>query len=728
MPALSLPAGHERPTLAQLREAEAVALFVDRASRAAEFESKYEALRDVAAICERVDGVPLAIELAAARTRVLAAGQIRARLEADLGILRSDERTRPERHKTLAATIDWSVRLLSAAEMTLLRRLSVFRGGFDLRAAEAVCTGGGYAAGRRDGRDGREAEDAASPAHRSVAIERDEVIDLVARLIDASLLATERAGDGLRYRMLGVVRAPVHALLVAAGEDGAMAERHARHMVARATEAEEPLQGPEQAAWMDRLEADEANLRAAMAWLLEHGEVEAGLRLAKGVFRFWYFRGRHGLEREWLGELLASTGDAPDAALVAEGHRMLGSLAYHRALYDDARDHYEDAVRGYQSVGDVLAAARVLSMLGRVHVVVGEYEDAGEACAAALDVQRQHGTGWGVAHALNSLADVNMRLGELVRAREFFEESLAIHDQHGERGASILNQFRGLAYIAQIQGEYAAARAFVERGMMLSRELGFDRGVAGWRSMLGGVANDEGEYREARHLLEAAVSTYRGMAEDEDLARALNNLAEVDMREGHWAAARLRLHRSLALKEKTGDAWSALLTLANLAEIDARQGMLDKAQSIVDRLFRDRESMRDVVLEAHVCRVAALVRLEADEPRTVGPHLKRAITIERQLRARRGLACTWELLAEAAVAVGLDRHARLLLTAADRVRATSGARRGFAVAERVEGLRRQLRPAGGGESKDRKALKDSDLDEASVLATEAAVVRALSRP
>lgn len=280
VPPLSLPDPRHLSAVESLPGYEATNLFVDRASAVrSEFELTEQNAMTVAEICYRLDGMPLAIELAAARVKVLSVWQISSRLDDSFALLKGGGRTEVHRHRTLRATMDWSYGLLSEVECVLLRRLSVFAGDFTLEAAEAVGAGGG--------------------------VEENEVLDPLASLVDKSLVLAEDHGAGTRHRLLETVRQYGQEKLSEAGEEAEAGERHARHYLALAEEADPELKGERQEEWLARLEKENDNLRAAMRFLLDADEVESALRLAWALWLLWWYRGHYREGRGFADAVLA---------------------------------------------------------------------------------------------------------------------------------------------------------------------------------------------------------------------------------------------------------------------------------------------------------------------------------------------------------------------------------------------------------------------------------------
>ncbi|HET9927212.1 MAG TPA: BTAD domain-containing putative transcriptional regulator, partial [Rubrobacter sp.] len=290
VPPLSLPDAGRATSFEGLMGTEAVRLFLDRArSRLPGFELGEENAVAVGRICRKLEGIPLAIELAAARMGALAVEQVAQRLEDSLKLLAGGNRIADPRQQTLRATLNWSHELLSEAERKLFGRLSVFAGGWTLETAEEVCSGEG--------------------------IERDDVADLLSKLVDKSLVMAGAGAQGaLRYRMLEPVRQYARERVEESGEAGALLRRHAALFLALAEEAEPELRGPWQASWVKRLEQEWDNLRVAMVWLLAHDEPEGAARLGWALWLFWWVRGRFTEGRNWMEETLAKGSAMPATA------------------------------------------------------------------------------------------------------------------------------------------------------------------------------------------------------------------------------------------------------------------------------------------------------------------------------------------------------------------------------------------------------------------------------
>jgi predicted ATPase/DNA-binding CsgD family transcriptional regulator len=444
VPPLSLPdvlkPGRER-AIGDLLLCESVRLFVERAASARPgFALTVENASAVGRICERLDGMPLAIELAASRVRALSPRQILDRLDDRFRIL-TGGRASVQRHRTLKATMDWSYELLSEKEKALFRRLSVFAGGWALEAAEAVCAGGG--------------------------IPQDEVLDLLCRLVDQSLVVVWEWGGEARYRLLETVRQYGKEKLEDSGEDEEVGRRHSGFFLELAEIAETALLGPKQETWVERLEVEHDNLRAALDWSeREPIATEAGLRLAGALQRFWTIRGHFTEGQARLQTLLTLPGASARSAARARACYALGMLYYRRGNYaagdlKKARASFEESLEIFRRLEDEEQIAASLAELGNIHTEFGEYDTARASFEESLMLQRRSGDERGIARTLNGLGWLNFLRGEHAAARPLLEESLAILRKLGDKfylGACVLY----LGCLDCEQGDYAAGRSRFE--------------------------------------------------------------------------------------------------------------------------------------------------------------------------------------------------------------------------------------------------------------------------
>ena len=457
----------------------AVALFVQRAQAVRPgFTLTAENAAAVAAICRRLDGLPLALELAAARIKVLPPAALLARLEHRLQVLVGGAQDLPERQRTLRSTLAWSYELLSAKEQALFRRLSVFAGGCPLEAVEAV---------------GRGAD---TP--------EEDALAHVAELVDKSLLRQEHDG-ALRFGMLETIREYGLEQLAASGEMEEVRRRHAAHYLALAEPAAPELTGPHQAEWLARLETEHDNLRAALSWGREQAEPEIGLRLGGALWRFWEMRGHLSEGRRWLDAVLGGSGDAPASAR-ATALSGAGTLAFRQGDYGQATALHEEALALRRELGDKRGIASSLNDLGNVACDQGDYGRARALHEEALALRRELGDMRGIASSLNNLGNVAHDQGDYGRARALHEEALALSRELGDTWGIALS-LNNLGHVAREQGDYARATALYAECLTLCRDIG-DKYIATF--CLEGLAATvcaQGQLRRAARLFGVAAAT-----------------------------------------------------------------------------------------------------------------------------------------------------------------------------------------------------------------------------
>ena len=478
---LPLPARDQSP-FADLAANAAVALFVQRA-RAVDprFALTRENGLTIAEICTRLDGLPLAIELAAVRTGVFPPAALLSRLERRLPLLTGGRRDQPTRHRTMRQAVAWSHDLLDAEEQALFRRLAVFAGGFDLEAAEAVAGGWGDA-----GLD---------------------VLDGVASLVDASLLRREEGPLGApRYAMLETVREFGLEALAGDDEETTARDRHAAYMLALAERAEPELFRAEQGRWLTVLEVERDNLRTALDWLASRGELTRGLRLASALTWFWIISGRLGEGRGWLEHALAAGRDADvPVAVRAKALASLGWLAHYQADHDVAVPRLEEALALWRSVGDRAGVAQAIFALGAVAEYLGDEDAVTTRHEEALALFHEIGDIVGVAWTLENLADAAYRRGDNARAAILAAEALTAAREAGDT-RRVTIALAGVAQVACELGDLAGAVEVLRECLELSRlgghRLGLAEGLAGFAR----VAVAAGRFGQAAGWLGSATA------------------------------------------------------------------------------------------------------------------------------------------------------------------------------------------------------------------------------
>jgi predicted ATPase/DNA-binding CsgD family transcriptional regulator len=498
VPSLSLPDAREQMDPERLARHESVRLFVERAEAVAPgFGLGEQNASAVARICQRLDGIPLAIELAAVRTRVLSASQIAARLDDRFLLLTGGSRVALPRQRTLLATMDWSHELLSDKERALFRRISAFADGFTLEAAEAVCSEGG--------------------------VGRGEVLDLLCGLVDKSLVLAGRRGDSARYRMLETVGQYAHVKLQGSGEEVKVRGRHADFFLRLAERAEPALSGPDQGEWMSRLDAEVGNLRAAMAYLSQAGEPEADLRLASALWGFCHARGHYEMGRMWLEDAL-SKGDDP-TPLRAGALTGAGLLAFLQCDYIRAGERLEQGLSLYEDLADRRGVAEVKDVLGGVAREQGDYERARTLHQESLALWRELEDEHGIADALYFLGLVAWLNGENERAGELSARALAMNRASGHT-AGVLSSLINLGSVALYDGDYDRATAMLDESLTISREGGFKEGVGWALHQLGVVAYRRGDLERSERLLRESLAVHKDLGDMGRVASVFEALAE----------------------------------------------------------------------------------------------------------------------------------------------------------------------------------------------------------
>jgi predicted ATPase/class 3 adenylate cyclase len=568
VPSLSLPEKRLQPTAESVAASEAVRLLVDRArAQVPYFAVTPQNATVVALVCARLDGIPLALELAAARLRSLSIHELSKRLDERFRLLTGGARTALPRQQTLRALIDWSYDLLDEAERTLLCRLSVFAGGWTLASAEAVTSGAG--------------------------IDEPAVLGVLTALVDKSLvLADERAGE-MRYRLLESVRQYARDRLLERGEGNVWRDRHAAHFSALGEAAEPRLAGAAQQSELEHLETEHDNLRAVLAWTSSPGgDALLGLRLAGALCLFWSVRGYPGEGRRWVVECLAAATDAPDG-LRAGALCGAGVLAREQGDYAAARSLLEEGLELNRRLGHRPGIAAALRNLGSVRREQGDYDGARAFYEESLALRRDLGDRHGIASSLNSLGLVFRELGDYAQARVCFEESLAIDREIGDR-LSIAVSLNNLGGMAADLCDYQTARAIHEESLAIRRELGSRRGIASSLTNLGDAVHHLGDHATARELLEEGLAIRRELGDRRGIGISLCALASASIGQGDLAQARAWGDESLALRRALGDLWGIAGTLHELGRIATLREKWDEAAKLyaesaqIERTLGDR--------------------------------------------------------------------------------------------------------------------------------------------
>jgi predicted ATPase len=513
VPPLALPDLKSMPPIEVLSRLPAVALFVERAQAVKrEFALTRENASAVSAICARLDGLPLAIELAAARIKLLSPSAMLARLESRLNLLTGGARDLPTRQQTLRSTVDWSYGLLNVAEQTLFRRLSVFTGGCTLEGIEAVCDTKGDL--------------------------NLDVLDGMASMVDKSLAQqVEQVDLETRFVMLSTIREYALERLVESNDESATRRAHAAYYLVLAEEgAEDMVAHPE---WLDRFEVEHDNFRTALDYLVRSGDAEWGLRLGAALFRFWETREYLTEGRDALSKVLGLEGTAARPKLRARLLFAAAVLAGEQGDFASARQLFEDSLETCLELNDKRGVAVALNALAVNARDWGELSHASLLFERCVAIWRDLGDTVGAARALSNLANVTKLQGEFARALSLYDECLSLFRDAGD-GAGVAWTLNYQGDVAREKADLVSARLFCEQSLSEFRKLRDGWGIASALSDLASLSSDQGHDAEARRLFGESIQLFKELGHKRGIARALECLAVS-------AAAQSKAEKSLHL-------------------------------------------------------------------------------------------------------------------------------------------------------------------------------------
>jgi len=685
VPPLSVPDLRTLATLddhvSALSQYESVQLFVERtAAVQPTFAVTDQNALTVAQVCARLDGIPLAIELAAARMRVLSIEQIAARLDDRLNLLTLGSRTALPRHQTLRAAFDWSYDLLPAAERVLLNRLAVLAGGWTLEAAESV-TG-------------------ESPLATS------DVLDALTQLVNKSLVVMEQTQG--RYRLLETIRQYALEKLGSSGEIEKTQARHLEFFLKLAEQAEPELRRADQVRWLDRLEVEHDNSRAALSYALEQGKVEASLRLASSLSRFWYLRGHWSEGREWLERTLAqpATGAALVRATALQGLAWLAnetgkekslyeeSLALCRGAGAEGRWNLAFSLRGlgvwtaywgddaqaesllnesqgvFRELGDPWGIALVLFNLGWLAAYSIEQSEA--VWQEGLSLFRTVGDRWGMAVTLGGLGYVARLRNDYQKAINYSKESLSLFRELGDKAGVAMSLSR-LGQVAYRRDDYKHMTQLFEESLAIEKELGYKTDQAYSLLMLGRAACFQGDYERATRLLKDSLARFQQVEEKDGMAATLDFLAIVAHYQSNDEQAVALWEQSLSLSRESKEKGNLALALIGLGHVASHQGDYSRAKELVEQglaLFQEIGDKQNIAFALN--SLGRVVCAQGDHERAA-TLFKESLATRRELGTKRGIAESLEGVAGVALAQGDYARVAKLLGMADAIRESIGA-------------------------------------------------------
>ncbi len=522
-------------SVSELNEYPAITLFVERAQTAkSNFALTGENAKSVAEICQRLDGLPLAIELAAVRVKLLSPQAILTRLASSLKLLTGGARDLPERQQTMRGAIAWSYDLLNEKEKKLLNRLGVFAGGFTLDGAEEI-----------------------GNAKKDLNL---DILDAVTSLADKSLLSQREQADGEpRFRMLEVVREFALEALMTSGEADDIKHRHAGFMVALSEEAEQKLLGAKAAEWFEKLEQEHDNLRIALEWATEN-EPETALRIVKAIYRFWLGRGHLAEGSKWTKKALEKSDEEVAPKLRANAARGVGNLSFLQGDFEAANVFYHSSLSLSRKIGDQQMICYALAGLGNMKTFRGELESARTLIEESLAIARQINDKLQITLTLNSLGELAREEEDYQSARKYYEEAHAIAKQESLDFA-IPTYTGNLASVTCLMKDFRSARSYCLESLKVSEQLGDKKGIGGALDRLAALAVKDGRMEKAAQLWGAAQSIFEAIGYktekvDQDFKDLYASEARTALGDEAFDAAQakgksMRMKRAIALARET---------------------------------------------------------------------------------------------------------------------------------------------------------------------------------
>jgi predicted ATPase/DNA-binding XRE family transcriptional regulator len=524
LPTLDLPKLHQHLDVDEVAQHSAIELFVARAQAIkSSFQLNRSNVAAVASICARLDGLPLALELVAARIKLLSPQSLAERLTERLPLLTGGARDLPERHQTLRNAIEWSYNLLTPEEQQLFAELSIFVGGCSLEALEAVCQSGSH-----------------------------QLLDLLGSLVNKSLVRQVELPDGdIRFFMLETIREYGWSHASMSEELENLIGRYTSYYLDLAEEAEPQLTGPEQDFWFDRLESEHDNLRSALALQLDRKQGSEAARMAAALWRFWYVRNHLSEGRQWFSRILQAGENEIEAGALARALIGNGVLAWMQSDYTNARSAFEASLPLLQQVNDQQGTANALNNLGGIASEQGDYSHASQLYEESLVLRRQLGDQRGIANALNNLAIVAIEQGDYSQARQLHEESLVLRRQLSDQWG-IAHSLNNLAMVAIEQGDYPTAQQLQEEALQLARELGDQRGVATSLSNLGEITLLLGDLERPASFFSESIALFEQLSDQRGIAECLERVSVLAVQGQHWQQALRFYGAAQALRETIG--------------------------------------------------------------------------------------------------------------------------------------------------------------------------------
>lgn len=550
---MSVPPNVEM-TPEKIIEYESIKLFIGRATSVnPKFSISNDNVAAIAGICSQLDGVPLAIELAAAKIRFLSVEKIYERLDDRFNLLTKGNRTSLPRQQTLRALIDWSYDLLSEQERILWRRTTVFNGGWTLDAAEVICP--------------------------DVISEKRDVLDLLSQLIEKSIVIFDE--DKERYNMTETIRQYGEEKFAESENREITEKKYLKYYMDLAETAAPKLRSSEMEIWMRKLDVENGNLKKSLHLSLEYGEYENGIRLVGALVNFWTAQGLFSSGVHLLNIFLEKAAGVPDS-LRAKALYISGMLLMLHGEFEKSRKHTEDSLKIYRRTEDKKGIALCLNILASDASEQGRYEDATRLYEESLLIRRESGDERGVILTLNNLGNVKFNQGEFRTAKKFIEESLEYYRNAGDKRI-IANTLANLANVLCGLEENENATKLIEEALQMQRETGDKKAVANSLLNLGDLSLNNGEYENARKYLEESLAIFEEIEDRAGIAFSLCELGYLGIAKGDFEKSLEYIEKSLSIRIDIGDKRGSADCYENLGKLHAATKKFNEAAAFYEK-------------------------------------------------------------------------------------------------------------------------------------------------
>ncbi|MBK8551580.1 MAG: tetratricopeptide repeat protein [Ignavibacteria bacterium] len=548
---LNVPVPGVENSIEKLAQFEAVRLFIETAMAVdSEFRINKNNAPAIAAICYQLDGIPLAIELAAARIKILSAEKIHERLGDRFNLLTGGKRTALPRQKTLKALVDWSYDLLTEEEKILWRRLSVFSGGWTMEAAEEVCSDQNF--------------------------KKEGMLELLNQLTSKSIIIYERENE--RYRILETLKQYGKDKLKEAKETEEILSKHLNYFMGLAEAAEQKLYGKDAQVWIEKLESDHVNLQSGIDWSLSGGDREKGIRLAESLWYFWDIRGHYSIGIILMQKFLDNAQDMSKSSLRKLLSRT-GALTSNRGEFVNAVNFLEAGLKSSREINDKHNISFTLSRLGMTEQSRGNFEKAQKYHEESLALSRDSGKISESGDTLSQMGRLAYDRGNYDEAHKFYTKSLDLLRETGDK-SRIAFSLNGLGIVAFKRGYYEQAEKFFNESLDLRREVGDIKGIAGSLGNLGNLTSDLGNYEQSQKYQEEALLLYRKIGDKRGTSNSLYNFGNLLNYLGNYEQAQSYFEESLILYREMGDKYSIAYSLYGLALLLLDRGDIEKARKL----------------------------------------------------------------------------------------------------------------------------------------------------